>query len=71
MSPRTQPPSDTEASAGLGAAVEVRRDAYTMAFYVSVCLLAALSAVAERADAGQVDVFKITWGTTVGLAVAH
>lgn len=42
-----------------------------MALYVSVCLLAALSAIGERADAGHVDVFKIVWGTTLGLAVAH
>jgi hypothetical protein len=71
MCDMTQPLSEPEASAGPGVAVEVRREAYTMALYVSVCLLAALSAVAERADAGHVDVLKITWGTTVGLAVAH
>jgi hypothetical protein len=71
MSAMTHPLSDTKASAWLGVAVEVRREAYTMALYVSVCLLAALSAVAERADAGHADVLKITWGTTVGLAVAH
>ncbi len=39
-----------------------------MAFYVSICLLAALAAVGETA---QVDVFKIVWGTTVGLALVH
>jgi hypothetical protein len=71
MSAMAQPLSDTKASAWLGVAVEVRREAYTTALYVSVCLLAALSAVAERADAGHADVLKITWGTTVGLAVAH
>lgn len=42
-----------------------------MALYVAVCLLAALSAVAERADAGHADVLAIIWGTTVGLALAH
>jgi hypothetical protein len=41
MSAMTQPLSDTKASAWLGVAVEVRREAYTMAQYVSVCLLAA------------------------------
>jgi hypothetical protein len=52
-------------------AVDVRREGYTMALYVSVCLLAALSAIGERADAGHLDVFKIVWGTTLGLALAH
>jgi hypothetical protein len=42
-----------------------------MALYVAVCLLAALTAMAEQADAGHVDVFKVIWGTTVGLALAH
>lgn len=50
---------------------ELRREAYTMALYVSVCLLAALTAVEERADAGHVDVLVLVWGTTVGLALAH
>ena len=54
-----------------GAAVDIRREAYTMALYVSVCLLAALSAMAERADAAHADVFKVVWGTTIGLALAH
>jgi hypothetical protein len=52
-------------------AVELRREASTMALYVTVCLLAALSAIAEQADAGHVDVFTVIWGTTIGLAVAH
>lgn len=42
-----------------------------MALYVAVCLLAALSAVAERADTGHVEVLALVWGTTVGLALAH
>lgn len=42
-----------------------------MALYVALCLLAALAAVAERAEAGHVDVLKLIWGTTVGLALAH
>lgn len=52
-------------------AVELRKEAYTMALYVAICLLAALSAVSEHAGSGHVDTFKILWGTTVGLAVAH
>ena len=54
-----------------GHAVELRREAATMALYVTVCLLAALTAVADRVDAGTVDVLRIVWGTTVGLALAH
>ncbi|HUW04610.1 MAG TPA: hypothetical protein VMW08_19835 [Acidimicrobiales bacterium] len=42
-----------------------------MALYVAVCLLAALTVVAESADQGHVEVFGIVWGTTVGLALAH
>jgi hypothetical protein len=42
-----------------------------MALYVSVCLLAALSVVADSADHGHVEVFGIVWGTTMGLALAH
>jgi hypothetical protein len=42
-----------------------------MALYVAVCLLAALTAVSERADRSHVDVLAIVWGTTVGLALAH
>jgi hypothetical protein len=50
---------------------ELRKEASTMALYVAICLLAALSAVSEHAAAQQVDTFKIVWGTTVGLAIAH
>jgi VIT1/CCC1 family predicted Fe2+/Mn2+ transporter len=71
MSDMTQPQSNVAKAVARRVDVDARREAYTMALYVSVCLLAALSAVAERTDAGQVDVFKITWGTTIGLAVAH
>ena len=51
--------------------VELRKEAYTMALYVAICLLAALSAVSEHAASDQLDALKIVWGTTVGLAVAH
>lgn len=66
--------SEEAAASGASAdphAVELRREAATMALYVAICLLAALSAVAERADAGHVDVLAIIWGTTIGLALAH
>jgi hypothetical protein len=52
-------------------AVELRKEAYTMALYVAICLLAALAAVSEHASSEQIDTFKIVWGTTVGLAIAH
>jgi hypothetical protein len=51
--------------------VELHKEASTMALYVAICLLAALSAVSEHADSGQIDAFKIVWGTTIGLALAH
>ena len=42
-----------------------------MALYVSVCLLAALTAIAESSDQSQGKVLGLVWGTTVGLALAH
>lgn len=54
-------------------AAEVRvdwwREAFTMAFYVAICLIAALVAI----DDGQheVSTLGIVWGTTIGLALAH
>ncbi|MBN2622601.1 MAG: hypothetical protein JXA83_04495 [Acidimicrobiales bacterium] len=52
-------------------AVELRKEAYTMALYVAVCLLAALTATADRTADDHVTVLGIVWGTTVGLALAH
>jgi hypothetical protein len=57
-------------SEGRGHAVELRKEAYTMALYVSICLLAALIALPEsQVTRGQV--IGIIWGVTVGLAAAH
>ena len=42
-----------------------------MAMYVAVCLLAALTAVAEQVSDGHVRAIGIIWGTTVGLTLAH
>ncbi len=42
-----------------------------MAMYVAVCLLAALTAVAEQASDGHMRALGIIWGTTVGLTLAH
>jgi hypothetical protein len=62
---------DTPSDASSELEVELWREGFTMALYVAVCLLGALTAVHERADAAQVDVLAIVWGTTVGLALAH
>ena len=49
--------------------VELRKEAFTMALYVAICLLAALAAVDEAT--AEDHVFEIVWGTTLGLALAH
>jgi hypothetical protein len=56
---------------------EVRREATTMVLYVSVVLLAELSALPRGDDHGVIrgpvgwKLVAICWGTTVGLAVTH
>jgi hypothetical protein len=50
-------------------ALELRREASTMALYVAICLLAALTALPE--SAAHAKVTPLIWGVTVGLAVAH
>jgi hypothetical protein len=50
---------------------ELRKEAFTMALYVAICLLAALSVVSEHGGTSEADTFKIVWGTTLGLALAH
>lgn len=47
------------------------KEALVMALYVAVCLLAALTALGERAEHGHVRALGLVWGTTIGLAVAH
>jgi hypothetical protein len=49
--------------------VELRKEAYTMALYVAICLLAAFAALPET-DA-HAHVIPIIWGVTIGLALAH
>ena len=61
---------DAAAGSGDGGA-ELRREAYTMALYVAICLLAALTAIPEPGADGEHHTFELIWGTTVGLAVAH
>lgn len=47
------------------------KEASTMALYVSVSLLAALTALAEADEQTHPAVLGVVWGTTMGLAVAH
>src|SRR3954471_24175246 len=48
----------------------LRREALTMGLYVSITLLAALTATIGEKTSRR-DVLAIVWGTTVGLALAH
>jgi FtsH-binding integral membrane protein len=48
----------------------LRKEAWTMGLYVTVCLLAALTAV-ESVFPVPGRVLGLVWGTTVGLALAH
>jgi hypothetical protein len=48
----------------------LRKEAWTMALYVAVCLIAALTAL-ESVTAVPGHILGLVWGTTVGLAVAH
>jgi hypothetical protein len=63
------PPQVVDRSAHADEDVELRKEAFTMALYVAMCLLAAFAAVAE--STAEDHVFEIVWGTTVGLALAH
>ncbi|HUS43264.1 MAG TPA: hypothetical protein VMY16_11410 [Ilumatobacteraceae bacterium] len=51
--------------------LELRKEAWVMAMYVAVCLLAALAAVSEQESDGHVRAIGIIWGTTIGLTLAH
>jgi len=48
----------------------IRREAVTMALYVSITLLAALT-VSEGGGNDHLPVLPVVWGTTIGLALAH
>jgi hypothetical protein len=48
----------------------LRKEGWTMALYVAICLIAALTALAN-ATAIPGHIMGLVWGTTVGLAVAH
>jgi hypothetical protein len=51
-------------------AVELLREACTMALYVAICLLATLTVAADH-HVAELNVFALIWGTTLGLAIAH
>jgi hypothetical protein len=51
--------------------LELAKEAATMALYVSICLLAALTVVSDSELVHGRTVFKVIWGTTLGLALAH
>ncbi|MGZ6617391.1 MAG: hypothetical protein ACXVFQ_23580 [Solirubrobacteraceae bacterium] len=73
--PPSEPSASSPAAAGRGphlsrAAIELRKEAYTMGLYVAICLLGALIALpTDQEDEAQV--IAIVWGVTVGLAFAH
>ena len=48
----------------------LRKEGWTMALYVAICLIAALTALAN-VTAIPGHIMGLVWGTTVGLAVAH
>lgn len=48
---------------------ELVKEGCTMALYVAVCLLAAFAAIPEHDD--RAHTIPITWGVTIGLALAH
>ena len=50
--------------------LELRKEAFSMALYVAICLLAALIAVPEDA-VEHTSMLALIWGITLGLALAH
>jgi hypothetical protein len=48
----------------------LRKEGWTMALYVAICLIAALTALANVTSVPG-HIMGLVWGTTVGLAVAH
>lgn len=64
----TGPAAPAEPTDGLHVA-ELRKEAFTMALYVAICLLAALIAIPDSTI--EPHVYRVIWGVTLGLAVAH
>lgn len=50
---------------------ELIKEAATMALYVAICLLAALTVASHTELEHRSTTFKLVWGTTLGLALAH
>jgi hypothetical protein len=63
-------PIEGDAVASSHAGVALRREAFEMALYVAICVLAALTAVSDD-DTSELRVLEIVWGTTIGLWLAH
>jgi hypothetical protein len=63
-------PVASAASADHGLPDHLRKEGWTMALYVAVCLIAALTAL-QNVTAVPGHILGLVWGTTVGLAVAH
>jgi hypothetical protein len=64
------PPIASDAEADHVHRDHLRKEAWTMGLYVTVCLLAGLTAL-ENIIAVPGRVIGLVWGTTVGLALAH
>jgi hypothetical protein len=64
------PPVTPDAEADHEHRDHLRKEAWTMGLYVTVCLLAGLTAL-ESVIAVPGRVIGLVWGTTVGLALAH
>ncbi|MCB0969735.1 MAG: hypothetical protein KDB37_23080, partial [Ilumatobacter sp.] len=50
---------------------ELVKEAATMALYVAICLLAALTVASHDTFEHRRSVVAVVWGTTLGLALAH
>ncbi|WGL52446.1 hypothetical protein P5P86_01145 [Nocardioides sp. BP30] len=59
----------TAASEAQDETLDLRRETFTMALYVAICLLAAMLAVPE--DSEHAHALGIVWGISIGLVLAH
>src|SRR5262245_17139083 len=69
MGPCGMAPSEDSQELEEGEGLELRREAFTMALYVAVCLLAAMIAAPE--DVERSHAIGIVWGISLGLVLAH
>lgn len=68
--PAATGPAPAHAPGGSMHVVELRKEAATMALYVAISLLAALTALPEGTRE-HIPMIGLIWGTTAGLAIAH